>query len=421
MFLSYVLGASFVSIMFRHLPTSSVFDLQFLYGPLIRNIVTSNVYASADLVFTAHRMPFIPYFLSAIAVLHDDVFLASVVKNLLFCSITFLALSRWVRHGGAGGRRERLLAILLVASFPQFVFWAVSPDADEGYIIHLMAALSVGLFTDTAVSPRRWATLTALALLNAVLYLTKSSMLPVSVGFWVMYWVKSADLKVAGVFGGFLLCAVVLWGSMNLRHSGTFAINTSLDGWNLYKGNNEAALLLYPKYNLDIADDEGLTAWTRPAGTGEWEFNSAARGKAVEFALNHPIDELRLLGRRVFVFFLEIRRNPVYRGEGHFDSPLYWLGTLYMAAFRAAFLGSIWLGVRRLREYRKERQPGRREAMIRTIFFFTMLAAYAVPYLVGFTSERHLMPLVIPTLMYWFSIRERAIGGQRAGLTPIHK
>jgi hypothetical protein len=407
-FVLYVLGISIVALKFRerNLPTGSIFELQAMYGPLVKNLFTLNLYASPDMLLTGHRMPFIPYFLTAIAKVRNDVFLAYAVKNLIFFSLTLAVLLFWKRHAPGGNDRPGLLTMVALASFPQFIFWATSPDIDEGYLIHLIAALSVGLFLfEKIVRARKWLIISSLGLLNAFLYLTKSSMLLLSIVICLLYWLKSSDLKVFGVFVGFILGAVTLWGWMNLQHSGTFAIGTSLDGWNLYKGNNEAALLLYPKYNLDIADDEGLTAFKRPAGMNEWEFNRVARGKAIEYALEHPLDELRLMGRRFIVFFLEIRRNPLYRGETQFESPVYWLGTLYMLVFRLVFLGSLWMGARRLWSYLHKPRSRGMEYILSTLCYAGILIAFALPYLVGFTSERHLMPLVIPTVIYWFSLR----------------
>jgi hypothetical protein len=141
----------------------------------------------------------------------------------------------------------------------------------------------------------------------------------------------------------------------------------------------------------------------------EWEFNNASRARAVSFALTHPWDELRLLGRRIFILLFEVRRNPLYRGETQFASPVYWLGTFCMVVIRLAFFGCLWAGIRAVRQHLRQSSEATRGHFRNTIIYFSMTAAYAFPYLVGFVYERHLMPLVIPTVIYFVSSGYRKI------------
>ena len=403
-FISYVLTISVYSFLFRHTPTRNIFDLQFLYGPLVKNIVTLNIYASPGMQFTGHRLPFIPYFLSAIAIIHNDIIFAYVVKNLIFYSVTFIAMRFWWVQETGISKQLKLVVVAFVAFFPPLIFWGTSPDADEGYIIHFMATLSIGLFFFERMELRRkWIMIVLLGFLNALLYLTKSSMLLPSAAICFLFWLKSAKLKVFSVFVVIFLSSLIFWGLMNIRHSGTFAITTSLDGWNLYKGNNELTLSLYPPYNLDILDMEKLLPFKRPSGMNEWEFNDAARNKAVEFAMNNPMDELRLIGRRLFIFFFEVRRNPLYRGETQFESPVYWVSAIWMTVFRLILFGSLFGGVKCLSRHIRGSTPQLSRHAKNTIIYFLILASYAVPCIIGFAYERHLMPLVIPTVIYFFS------------------
>lgn len=403
-FIGYVLTISIVSVLFRHLPTRDIFDLQFEYGPLIKSIVTSNVYASPAINFTGHRLPFIPYFLSIIAIIRNDIIFASILKNLIFYSITFIAVRIWWLQTGGLPKKLKLLVVTFVALFPPLIFWGASPDADEGYIIHVMALLFAVLFLmEREKISRRWLLIVGLASLNAILYLTKSSMLLPTIVICFLFWLKSRRVKLFIVFASILFSSVLFWGLMNLRHSGTFAINTSLDGWNLYKGNNELTLSLYPPYHLDILDMEKLMPFKRPYGMGEWEFNDSARRRAIQFAKDNPVDELRLIGRRLFIFLIEVRRNPLYRGETQFESPVYWASTLFMVVFRLMLFGSLYGGIKSLfRDIRVSRAPLSNDS-INTIIYFGIVASYSVPFLVGFVYERHLMPLVIPTIFYFLS------------------
>jgi hypothetical protein len=400
-----VLIISVFSFLFRHIPTRNIFDLQFEYGPLIKNIVTLNIYASPGGHFTGHRLPFIPLFLSLIAIINNDIIFAYVVKNLIFYSMTFIAMRFWWIQETGISKQLKLAVVAFVALFPPLVFWGTSPDADEGYIIHLLATLSITLFYfDRMKLRRKWIMIVLLGFLNAFLYLTKSSMLLPSATICFLFWLKSAKLKVFSAFLAIFLSSLIFWGLMNLKHSGTFAITTSLDGWNLYKGNNELTLSLYPPYHLDILDMEKLLPFKRPTGMNEWEFNAAARSKAIEFAKTNPMDEIRLIGRRLFIFFFEVRRNPLYRGETQFESPVYWASAIWMTFFRLILFGSMIGGVKCISRYIRGSTTRLSRHAINTIIYFLILASFAVPCIAGFVYERHLMPLVIPTVIYFLSI-----------------
>lgn len=75
-----------------HNAAPTVFDLYYGFGELVDSLYHTNVYQSADGFWTAHRMPFIPYFLTAFSILSTDTAHATIIKNVLFFPLTGCAI-----------------------------------------------------------------------------------------------------------------------------------------------------------------------------------------------------------------------------------------------------------------------------------------------------------------------------------------
>ncbi len=400
---AYVVAATMLGLS-RRGPMPTVFDFEYGFGDLVGSLLQRHVYASADGLFTAHRMPLIPYFLTAISLVSTNGLFVHLAKNLLVFSLSGLAFWAIAAKGRSVNRKQLIFLAACLFLSPRFILYGTMPDVEEGYLIHFLAILFAGLFFfDELDLQHRPGFLIVLAFFNAALFLTKSSMLLSSTVLCAAYVLRSGrDRRVAVPFTSAIAGSLLLWGAMNTAHSGRFTLSSSIDGWNFYKGNNELTAELYPPYNLDILDQDGRLA-VLVSSKGEWVVDQEARGQAITFIVTHPLDALRLLARRCFVFFVEVRRTPIWVGERQVSSFFDWIAIVFMAAFRLLFYAMVAVAVRSLVRGRclSAREP--HPLALNAGAFLTFIIAYAAPYLAGFAYERHVMPLMVPTAFFFLS------------------
>ena len=406
LYLLHTLLASWVVYAERDRELASVYDLYFGFGPLTENVAREGRYAARytesasipdGIVWRAHRMPLVPLFLAATAQLSTSVLAAYFIKNLLFAAPLWLALylvysrtprvPRWARAG--------LFAFAL--SMPPLLNAAYPLDVEEGYAISLIALLTAGLlFLPAAVlrtHTRRslWLSL-GVGVLLALLYLSKSSLLVLSLALAGLYGLKARRLR-AGVLPVAVLGVAILgWGLFTLSATGRFATSSSWDGWNFYKGNNPHAFELYPPYDLDVLDQQG---WTRPStpSQDEWIISAHYFERGWDYVREHPGKAASLVLRRAFVLLLEVRNSPTLPGEARIASKLQALAVGYMVVFRVLFLACLVAATGLLIR-------GSSANRFAALAFLALLAAYCAPYAVGFAYERHVMPLVWPAVFF---------------------
>lgn len=365
-----------------------LYALSFGYGGLVRELVETGRYGGTHqgVQFAAHRMPLIPLFLAGIAQAGGSLWTALLVKNLLLGVLFGLGFAHLAAV--VGRCRPWIVPALAVfcASMPQFVHFAFCLEMEEGYLIGLLFFITVWLFSpqgagaETLCAKLPW-------LLIPLLYLTKSSALLLAIVLSLLVGFMARRRSAGLLAGGSLLACILFWGMHNVVHSGHFAVGSSLDGYNLAKGNNRFTTALYPQFNLDILDDS-LLAWAAAGAPDEWAWDRTYRQMAWEYVRTYPWEFGTLVGRRAWVLLIEARKVPagIHRGL------LEWVNTVHMGAFRVFLWGAILLAGVGLWDRTVERR--------RSAAFLLLLAGYALPYLAGFCYQRHVIPLVLPVATF---------------------
>lgn len=400
----YIFLASYLAHQ-RRLHIQSVFDLEYGFGPLVAALVNTGQYMAPDQIFTAHRMPMIPLVLAMLAKLTTDAFGIYLLKNALFGLALVGAFALLWRHTPQVPRWLLLISGGFVLSFPQIVQYMALPDVEEGYLIPFIALLSVALlYAEELALGANGRLLALLAVVNALLYLTKSSMLALSVVYTLLFFCKSRathtqPYKVLGFFSLALLVAMAGWGMWNYQQSGRFHVMSSWDGLNLYKGNNPATPALYPPYNLDTID---LTPVQQESAdpTDEWVIDQTARTAAWAFIRSQPRQAVMLGLERAFILCCEVRRTPIWAGEQRIAGLIQLVGVGYMISFRLLFWLALGLAIRTLWLPIQPLRPLTWQPRVAALTFVGVVAGYSAPYLVGFAYERHVLPLVLPTFFY---------------------
>ena len=360
----------------------------------------------------ASRMPLLPYFLAGAAKLvGDNLLRIALAKTLLLDLLLLFYLARFIALIGA----DRGVAAILIAVFagPQLVLHSVSPYYEEGFIIPLLGILFIiqlAYALGREAELPRWGRLPAYIAVSAALYLLKSTLLLVlawNLLFLLAFVRLGAARKTIAVV--LLSAAPLLWGAVVDHVTGRFTLGTSIDGLNLLRGNNPAALALYPRYTVDRTVGDGVVeiggakvAQFDPATIdprfaanqwhSEWEINDGYRDVALEWMSSHIGDVLRLTARRLWVFFAEIRNTPIVPGAPKPAGTILAIGMGWMAAMRLVMWGAIVAALEGLRHEGPQRHAA--------IAFFGLFAAYAAPFILAYTMERHVVPILLPCALY---------------------
>lgn len=377
------------------------FGLDFGFGPLIEAIVRRHEYRTVQLgiPFSAYRMPVIPLLLAALSKVSYSLLWITLAKNALCCGLLSVAVYRARSLVAALPRPLLGGAALLGLTMPQMLHFGFVLEMEEGYLISMIAFLFVhfllaarGDRSSFGSLRRQAATWTVLVLVNGALFLTKSSMLPLSCVFAILFWVASRRNLVGIAFITAALVAPLCWGMHNIARTGHFAITSSADGWNGYKGNNSLTHTLYPQQSLDLLDILNLIP-APPSIHDEWSYDAYYRSKMFEFIKEHPGEVLRLDLRKAQVFFLAVGTSPGHPRLSGFQAWMYRANAVYMVMFRAVMVAALFLAFRTVLR-------GAKGTRLAAAGFLAVTFCYAGPYVIGFAYQRHVMPLVLPTLIY---------------------
>lgn len=393
LFLLYVITFLLIVYSYQHKPGENLFDVSFCYGPLIKNLIVNNSYSADNLA--GYRMPFIPYFLSTIGRIYNNLPFAYLVKNILFFTMLYIVFFLMRKKITNINRRMLFFIIIYALSFPQLVLHAFSVEYEEPYLIVFISILFAYILAAKKI--KNILVFLFPAAINALVFLTKSSMLPFAIAVSIFYYWRTRSRKVFLVFASMLLAAVLAWGFFNLHNSGRFAISCSLNGYNFYKGNNELTLKFYPKYSLDALPSDILTVPNYKNMT-EWEVDRYYTMKGLRFIKDHPLDAFRIFLARFYVLFVRI--------EGTVDideKPLYGLrllGMLYMLVFRIIFLVCLVISLKNIFGKKGKALLGGAENAVVSFIYLGFIAVYSCFYLAGFAYERYVMVIVALTLLY---------------------
>lgn len=361
-------------------------ELPFGYGPKIALI------AAGEPLGDATRLPAVPYFLGALAALGCGSTLAFLLKNLILLTpLAWVLLRVW-----QDGPRDWLSAtgLLLLLSFPQLSRHAFSLVPEEGYLIALIALVFFGILRATPATSSRQLAPYALAI--ALLPLIKSTMLAAAPVLAIALALKCRSRAAAALILVPLVMAILALSTLHWNNSGRFTPTSSLNGYDFWKANNAYALAVFPERTLD--EISALAPRVDP-GLDEWQWNDAMFAAGLGFWREQPRAALDLLARRVGQVLVRVRGETSPSSFGLRDQ-LKPIGIGYMVIWRIALWAALALALACVWRWHRRRGSVRRGELTDALAFLALIAALALPWLIGWGSERRLMPMVIPVALY---------------------
>lgn len=433
--LSGVFGA-YQGVRYRHyladawaIPPQAVtlFKADYWMGELVESIVERGDYrgcykspvsaqpATVGLCMSAHRMPVVSFFMALVAATFNDVVFYQAVKSML--SMAMLCWAAWLVLRQAEDWRVigtgLLLVYVLCPPNIQIFFGTVT---EESYLIPQMALTGALLFSrrsDDQTLSR--ATLVGLALLVAAMPMTKSSgLLPAAV-IAILIALKAYRRTVAAVLPlAALVVALLAWGGFTYKATGHFAFGStlsSLNGYNLHHGYTKYYGEVAPRYHLDVPVWRGQITLNAPVHD-EWEMNKQFADRSMAFIGDNPGTALWYLALKTYAALFKL--TPEYRlqsGEDGFFLPKHLILTAGLVLDRAV----LWLSVAAALAicWRAVRSTGwksliRDEQAFDGCMLLLVTLAYMAPFVIAFSTYRHIVPLYYFQVPYLASVLLRS-------------
>jgi hypothetical protein len=403
----------------EHLHGLTITNLGFGYGVLLEALQNSGLYRVCNvhypgICFSAHRLPLIPYLMLGLkALVGDDLLRIDAAKSVIFNSLLAVALYLLLRRS-ALAIKFTVGSLGLALLMPRWILNAFELSVEEGYMMTTLALLVAMLWFPPKLESRgkiaTWGF--ALGLLAVVLLFCKNSMVywAAVVPFLFALQARSITALLSTLFvvlSGFALLCI-----FNHQVSGRFTVGSSWEGWNLYKGNNPYTAKLYPTYNLDNLDYMGLVVADRPLHD-EWDYNDYFKKKAVAFIRENPGQFLELSMRKTWVFYIEVRETGLFLGHKPMSKPWHWVQMVWMITFRLVLFWTIISSLRILGCSKERLGEGKRFAAFSYLLFLTLYSGF---YIIGFAYERHVMPIVLPTVMLLLLLRDQSTLQEKAAV-----
>ena len=342
--------------------------------------------------FHAARMP-VPSAVIALGVglLGDDSARVGLFKLVLL--LVPLELSAWIalkRLPASGSHRAMGFVVLLLPFLiTAFLADVVNLQVEEGYSYSLLALpAALALFGGPGRVGRRRTLLFALS--AAGLYLAKSSMAPAVAVLTVAFlWPARRQMGVVAATLGMVLLAAGGWAMWQHHAAGRYTFGTSIDGVNLHKGNDAIFLEHYPPQGGETLDLYDPTLNHGLFFPDEWSFNDYHQRAAVKFIRTHPRATLVGAWRKLAVVLFSVRKMGSKPSTGAMKA----VEGAGMLLFRLLFWMALGLSIRAF--MRGDRDGSRYAAGT----FLLLVAAVALPYVIGFAYTRHISVLIYPAAL----------------------
>jgi hypothetical protein len=388
----------------------TVFDISDLQGLEVKNWVTGHGFGFDGALFTGSdnsiwmrcaRMPLPIWTIAGLRIVFGSGMIAvNVAKAILWSLpliVSFALIQRDSLMCRALSSRAKWAAwgaLLFVSLLPVVLVNLATMTAEEGYI-----ASPIALATTMLIFPRSWAPGARngraivrgllFGILIAGIYLSKSSMLLLALIMLPALLMVSRNLRLT-VFAAIpLVLAILCWGAWTAADGGGFSLGTSLDGYNLHKGNNPTFLEHYPpppNMNIDpFYADIGVGHHY----TSEWDFDAEQKREAVQYMKTHPRETMVAMGRKIGVLLFSLKKV----GPGAVRSPMVeWTEQASRVIAQLVLWTAIFMAVWQCVRWK----PSSPAAAV----FLLVIAAACLPYVVGFALSRHSSILYLPAIIY---------------------
>ena len=416
---------------------SSIFDLEFGFGPLIENLVKKFTFEACfnSICAHSHRMPGMPLIYSALSLFSLRQLPIAIMKNVLmsiYFTYVFFKLLRFSSTVCANSAKAYFWIFVCLFLSPNVVKHSAAIAYEEGFILELIILWNIAFISAfIALSEEKRRSnldfVVFICVMQALfMYIIKSSMLILLflslllAGFNLMrssnFWREG---KLTVVAGFLTILTIGAWGLHNYEATGRLTFMTTWDGENFYRGESATAFQVFPDVSLDQLFYPGPI--TTRAGVkiavpvlpvlgvnfkNELDWNDFYFNAAKKWVVENKTDAFRYLVNKAYNLFIGIEKTPYsYTNDAQTPPPANFSNRVESVAT------NIWLCLGRGIEigvlvlmavlFRRNHRGDRLSVIASAL----ATVGYSAPYLVGFNYERHvtvflaMMAMCLSTLM----------------------
>jgi hypothetical protein len=153
---------------------------------------------------------------------------------------------------------------------------------------------------------------------------------------------------------------------------------------------------MYPEESLDNLDYRGLMPEVPESIKSEWEYSDYLMNLSKDFIFENPLIFLKLTALKFWLYFVAPVTPPCCEPGGI----LKYVNNIYLLLFRIIFWGSLIMTFK----YWFTQPKQRNQIVNQFLVYSIVLGLFSGFYIVGFAYERHITPIIIPTLLYAFVV-----------------
>ena len=400
----FILIISLLSVLFTYFLVDkfpNVFDenkklvllqMQFDYGKLVNNIFYKGSYIQKynDIDSFLVRLPFLPLVTSYIGKLTLNIYFFLIIKNIIFFSIYYLSVVLFVKSQKT---TNDIIYLFILLSIYFYNFYNTSTTFNfffsDSYISIILPSIFLLLISE---NKHRYL---LIAFLLFCLYLTKSSMFFVCMICPIMFFLieKEFNFVKRALPIIFVLIAVISWGTFGVLKTGKFPFASTLSSVNqegLSRILNDDFKNYYPKKSVDLIPFNKIEKTLN----NEWEYFYLYKKNNLDFIKNNPKEFIYGIILKTKFILLNFRKDGVFPDRnGAYNNPImisHILNRILNLAFIIIIISKL------LRDFNFKKYDKL------DIYSVVLYLPFLFPYLVGWATSKHLVPIFLTINLYIF-------------------
>ena len=362
----------------------------FGYGPIIENLYYYNkfeqIWFGIDTYVT--RLPFIPLFISSLCKISMNAYFIIITKNIIFFSLIFYCSIITSKNFNKKFLSFIILITLFFYNFYNTIVLSTFVYADA-YIASILPCIFLLLLSNFKQK------FILISILIFILYFTKTSVFYLTIFISISFFFLEKNLNIyKRIFPTtFLIFAIMLWGIFGYVKTNKFPI-----GSNLLSNNQEALSIVmnknfkkyYPKLSVDLIPMKDIEKKFK----SEWEFSEYYKIQNKEYFFNNKINVFKDVLTKIKFIFFNFRKDAVYADiNSNYQNPI----MLSHILNRLVFITSIIILMQNLfKDFLK------RKTRNENIYYFVIILSSLFPYVIGWATSKHLVPLFLVSHIYLF-------------------
>lgn len=385
--------------------------IPFIFGDLIYNLVYKNNYIQKlwGVDFYLSRHPFLPVFLAALLKISKNIFFIIITKNIIIFSIFFILSYVFLLKN-----KNSLLLFLIILLIPIIIPYNFSVALNFVYEDNLLVIFLPLLFLSLLANSNYKFLYSGVILF--ILYFIKSSVFFIVLFLPLIPIIYNYKKKINYFPLITSILAIIIWGGFGYYKTGRFPFLKSVESINsisLASVYNKEFHLYYPDLSVDLLLEKPNKNFRT-----EWEFYDYYDNQNKKFLENNFGQFLSDIILKIkFIFFgtrvdglntenylhpkliSEKKENiPRYSSSGaklNLDMP--YKNPIRISSVFSKFFFNLAIILAIINLYKKYKKSHRYEC---EIYFLLIVIMYLPPFIVGWATSKHLIPISNISLLY---------------------